>query len=54
VADGSLDQPAVNHIMGHADSSMAAVYRERIDAARLQAVVDHVHHWLFGADKQYE
>jgi integrase len=30
VADESKDQPAVNGIMGHADASMAAVYRERI------------------------
>lgn len=50
VADGSLDQPAVNHIMGHADSSMAATYRERIDDSRLQAVVGYVHAWLFGDD----
>ena len=26
----SRDQVAVNHIMGHADASMAGVYRERI------------------------
>ncbi len=43
----SRDQVAVNHIMGHADASMAAVYRERISDDRLQAVVDHVHAWLF-------
>jgi integrase len=55
VADGSLDQPAVNHIMGHADSSMAAVYRERISDDRLQSVVDHVHSWLFaGSDSEIE
>jgi len=54
VADGSLDQPAVNHIMGHADSSMAATYRERIDDSRLQAVVDYVHAWLFGDDNDSE
>lgn len=43
----SRDQVAVNHIMGHADSSMAGVYRERISDERLQNVVDHVHAWLF-------
>jgi integrase len=42
------DQVAVNHIMGHADQSMAGVYRERIDPARLKRVVEHVRHWLFG------
>jgi hypothetical protein len=25
------------------------VYRERIDDARLVAVVEHVHHWLFAS-----
>lgn len=48
VAGGSLDQVAVNHIMGHADNSMAAHYREKIEDKRLIAVTNHVHSWLFG------
>ena len=51
VADGCLDQTATNHIMGHADESMAAAYRERIDDARLLAVVEHVRQWLFGTEE---
>ncbi|HEX3998967.1 MAG TPA: tyrosine-type recombinase/integrase [Pirellulales bacterium] len=43
----SRDQSAVSSIMGHIDESMAGVYRESISDARLQAVVDHVHGWLF-------
>jgi len=43
----SRDQPALDLIMGHVDDSMAATYRERISDERLQAVVDHVHDWLF-------
>ena len=51
VAGGSLDQVAVNHVMGHVDASMAGVYRERIEDKRLLAVVNHVHTWLFGEHK---
>jgi len=51
IAGESLDQVAVDHIMGHADSSMAAVYRERIGDDRLRAVVKHVHGWLFGSEE---
>jgi integrase len=47
VADESKDQPAVDYIMGHCDSSIAGYYRERIEDARLRAVADHVRGWLF-------
>jgi integrase len=47
VADECRDQPAVDFVMGHADPSMAAHYRERISDARLKAVTDHVRAWLF-------
>ena len=43
----SRDQVAVNAVMGHVDSSMAATYRERISDERLQAVANVVHAWLF-------
>ena len=39
-AGSTRDQVAVNAIMGHADQSMAAVYRERIDDDRLGAMSD--------------
>ena len=51
IADGSLDRVAIDSIMGHADESMGAVYRERIDDSRLVAVVECVRQWLFGLDK---
>lgn len=53
IASGSRDQVAVNHVMGHtpAANDMSAVYREAIDDARLTAVVNHVHMWLFGASE---
>jgi integrase len=47
VADGAKDQPAADYIMGHEVPHMSSVYRETIDDARLQGVVDHVHGWLF-------
>jgi integrase len=48
VGDESRDQVACDAIMGHADPSMAAQYRERISDERLKAVTDHIHGWLFG------
>ena len=48
VAGESKDQVAVNAIMGHVDSSMAGVYRERISDERLRAVVSTVRKWLLG------
>ena len=49
IGGDSRDQVAVDYIMGHSRNDMASVYRERIDDARLVAVVDHVHEWLFGS-----
>ena len=43
----SRDQVAVNAIMGHVDSTMAGVYRERISDERLQAVTETVRTWLW-------
>jgi integrase len=51
VADEVLDVVAINHIMGHVDGSMGAVYRQRLDDSRLVAVSDYVHRWLFGEAK---
>jgi integrase len=47
VADEAKDQPAADFIMGHEVPHMSAVYRETISDARLKAVTDHVHAWLF-------
>lgn len=48
VAGGTKDQAAVDYVMGHADESMAAVYRQGIEDKRLIDVSDHVHEWLYG------
>jgi integrase len=48
IAGETKDQVVVDRIMGHVDPSMAAGYREKIGDARLKAVADHVHAWLFG------
>ena len=47
IAGESKDQVAVNAVMGHADTSMAATYRERISDERLQDVVGVVRAWLW-------
>lgn len=47
IAGGCRDQVAVNAIMGHADASMSAAYRERIEDERLVRASNHVRRWLF-------
>lgn len=47
----SIDQIAVDHIMGHSGQDMASVYRQRISDERLVAVTDHVRACLFGDDE---
>lgn len=53
-AGESRDQVAVDSIMGHVDSSMAANYRHRISDDRLRDVVAVVHDWLFSAVPEKE
>ncbi|MCE9556753.1 MAG: tyrosine-type recombinase/integrase [Planctomycetes bacterium] len=52
IAGATRDQVAVDSIMGHADPSMGAAYREGIGDDRLKAVTDHVHNWLFPPKKR--
>lgn len=49
VAGESLDQPAVDFVMGYVpeQSDLAARYRQRISDERLVAVTNHVREWLF-------
>jgi integrase len=46
-ADDAKDPVAASSIMGHVDLSMASHYRERIEDARLEAVVKVVRDWLW-------
>jgi integrase len=50
IGGATKDRDAVAHIMGHADPSMGAVYREEIGDDRLRAATDFVHDWLFGKE----
>ncbi len=54
VAGETLDQPAVDLVMGHAPlaSDMPARYRQRIGDDRLEKVAEHVRKWLFPTDKK--
>jgi hypothetical protein len=52
VADEAKDQPAADFIMGHEIPHMSSVYRETISDARLKAVSDRVHDWLFPPPKE--
>jgi integrase len=50
IGEEARDKDAVRSIMGHAEASndMSAVYNEKpVDDARLLAVTNHVHNWLF-------
>lgn len=50
IAGGCRDQVAVDLIMGHADPTMAANYRQHVDDSRLVDAVGHVRRWLFRRD----
>ncbi|HEY0982230.1 tyrosine-type recombinase/integrase, partial [Schlesneria sp.] len=49
IAGETLDQPAVDLVMGHTPlgNDMAARYRQRISDERLEKVAEHVRKWLF-------
>lgn len=47
VADQLPDRTAIDLVMGHADTSMASHYVERVGDERLEAVTQHVRRWLW-------
>ncbi|MHC4402140.1 MAG: tyrosine-type recombinase/integrase [Planctomycetota bacterium] len=53
VAGETGDQVAVDHIMGHANPSMAGIYRRRISDERLTRVVEFVRGWLFSKTESH-
>lgn len=50
-AGSTLDQAAVDLIMGHEPQHISAAYRHGVDSERLASVADHLHSWLFGPKK---
>jgi integrase len=48
VGDATLDRVACDVVMGHADASMGATYRQGIEDVHLERVAEHVRQWLFG------
>ena len=47
-ADATLDDPAIDRVMGHKTPGIAAHYRHRVDDQRLERVANHVRSWLYG------
>ena len=47
VAQDAGDAEAKNYVMGHSDSSMPGLYRQRMSSKRIQKVVKCVHDWLY-------
>lgn len=45
------DQASVDFIMGHADSTMAGIYRQEVNQDRLRRVVGHIRGWLLEDEK---
>jgi integrase len=46
IGEELADKPALSLMLGHADASIAAHYRERIDTDRLHAISNHIMLWL--------
>jgi integrase len=47
IGGDSIDQVAVDYIMGHAGHGMARIYREKIFGERVKNVSNHIRKWLF-------
>lgn len=50
IGEEIADKPALDRILGHADSTVRATYRERIEDFRLSSITEHVLRWLCAAD----